>query len=156
MSNAAATLVGQNLGAGKPERAEASAWRAGFCNLVFLGIVGVLFLVFAPLMVGWFVSDAEVKPIAITALRLFATGNIFYAYGMVLAQSFSGAGDTRTPTYINFFCYWTFQIPLAYLLSFKAGLGTNGVLLAIPLAEAALAVTSIILFRRGKWKLKEV
>ena len=156
MSNAAATLVGQNLGAGKPDRAEASAWRAGFCNMVFLGIVGALFLIFAPLLVGWFVQDAEVKPIAITALRLFAAGNVFYAYGMVLAQSFSGAGDTRTPTYINFFCYWMFQIPLAYILAFKFGLETTGVLLAVPIAESALAATSIVLFRRGKWKLKEV
>jgi Na+-driven multidrug efflux pump len=156
MSNAAATLVGQNLGAGKPERAEQSAWRAGFCNMVFLGIVGAIFLIFAPLLVGWFVDDAEVKKVAITSLRLFATGNMFYAYGMVLAQSFSGAGDTRTPTYINFFCYWVFQIPLAYVLAFPLGLQTTGVLAAVPLAESALAVTSIILFRRGKWKLKEV
>jgi len=156
MSNAAATLVGQNLGAGKPDRAEKSAWRAGFCNMIFLGIVGALFLIFAPLLVGWFVYDPEVKGIAINALRLFATGNIFYAYGMVLAQSFSGAGDTRTPTYINFFCYWMFQIPLAYVLAFKVGLETTGVLLAVPIAESALAATSIVLFRRGKWKLKEV
>ena len=156
MSNAAATLVGQNLGAGKPDRAEASAWRAGFCNMVFLGIVGALFLIFAPLLVGWFVQDNDVRPVAITALRLFATGNMFYAYGMVLAQSFSGAGDTRTPTYINFCCYWMFQIPLAYVLAFKVGLETAGVLLAVPIAEAALAATSIVLFRRGKWKLKVV
>jgi putative MATE family efflux protein len=156
MSNAAATLVGQNLGAGKPQRAEASAWRAGFCNMVFLGIVGAFFLIFAPVLVGWFVHDAEVTAIAITALRLFATGNMFYAYGMVLAQSFSGAGDTRTPTYINFFCYWLFQIPLAYVLAFKVGLATTGVLLAVPIAEAVLAATSIVLFRRGKWKLQQV
>ncbi|HEY3742767.1 MAG TPA: MATE family efflux transporter [Bryobacteraceae bacterium] len=156
MSNAAATLVGQNLGAGKPERAEASAWRAGFCNMVFLGIVGAVFLIFAPLLVGWFVTDAGVKTIAITALRLFATGNLFYAYGMVLTQSFGGAGDTRTPTYINFFCYWTFQIPLAYLLAYKTGLGATGVLMAVPAAESALALVSIVLFRRGAWKLKQV
>lgn len=156
MSNAAATLVGQNLGAGKPDRAEASAWRAGFFNMVFLGIVGAVFLIFAPSLVGWFVQDTEVQPIAITALRLFAAGNVFYAYGMVLAQSFSGAGDTQTPIYMNFFCYWMLQIPLAYVLAFKIGLETKGVLLAVPIAEAALAVTSIVLFRRGKWKLKEV
>lgn len=156
MSNAAATLVGQNLGAGKPERAEQSAWRTAFCNMVFLGIVGVLFLVFAPLIVGWFVYDEEVKAVAITGLRLFAAGNIFYAYGMVLAQSFGGAGDTRTPTLINFFCYWMFQIPLAYALAFPLGLKTTGVLLAVPIAESALAAISIVLFRRGTWKLKKV
>ena len=156
MANAAATLVGQNLGAGQPERAEKSAWRAGFCNMVFLGIVGALFLIFAPVLVGWFVYDPEVKAVAITSLRLFATGNVFYAYGMVLAQSFGGAGDTRTPTLINFFCYWMFQIPLAYFLAFPLGLKTTGVLLAVPIAESALAATSIVLFRRGKWKLKEV
>ena len=156
MSNAAATLVGQNLGAGEPDRAEKSAWRAGFCNMVFLGIVGALFLIFAPVLVGWFVSDPEVKSVAITALRLFAAGNVFYAYGMVLAQSFGGAGDTRTPTYINLFCYWMFQIPLAYMLAFPGGLKTTGVLLAVPIAECALAATSIVLFRRGKWKLQKV
>lgn len=156
MSNAAATLVGQNLGAGKPDRAEQSAWRAGFFNMVFLGLVGAVFLLFAPWLIAWFVKDPEVQSVGVTALRLFATGNIFYAYGMVMAQSFGGAGDTKTPTYINLCCYWMFQLPLAYCLAFPAGLKTTGVLLAVPIAESALAATSILLFRRGKWKHQKV
>jgi putative MATE family efflux protein len=156
MANAAATLVGQNLGAGKPDRAEASVWRAAFCNMVFLGLVGVIFLLEAPLLVGWFVHDQEVQPVAVLALRLFAAGNVFYGYGMVMTQAFGGAGDTRTPTLMNLICYWLLQMPLAYVLAFRVGLGTKGVLLAVPTAECALAALAIYLFRQGRWKLKKV
>lgn len=156
LSNAAATLVGQNLGAGKPERAEASAWQAGRLNMYFLGTVGLIFWIFAPAIVSQFVDDPAVIPVASAALRIFSAGNVFYAYGMVLTQAFNGAGDTYTPTMINLFCYWLFQIPFAYLMAFPAGLGFDGVFIAVPTAESALAAAAIYMFRRGKWKLQKV
>ena len=156
MSNAAATLVGQNLGAGKPERAEASAWRAGLWNMYFLGGVGLFFLAFAPQVVALFTPDRQVREISALALRIMTAGNMFYAYGMVLTQSFNGAGDTYTPTMINIACYWVFQLPFAYLLGFVLGFGFDGVMIAIPVAETLLALASIVMFRRGKWKLKKV
>lgn len=156
MANAAATLVGQNLGASKPERAEASAWRAGFSNFLFLGGVGLIFLAAAPWLTGLFVQDPEVQASAIRALRLFAAGNIFYGYGMVLTQSFGGAGDTRTPTLLNFVVYWLVQIPLAWVLAFRANLGMTGVLIAVPVAEGLLAAVSVYVFRQGRWKQARV
>lgn len=156
MSNAAATLVGQNLGAGEPQRAEASAWRAGFFNMIFLGSVGLGFLIWAPELVALFVNDPQVIAIAAAALRIFSAGNVFYAYGMVMTQSFNGAGDTFTPTMINLICYWLFQIPLAWFLAFPTGFGFNGVFYAVPAAELALATLSIWMFRKGKWKSKKV
>jgi putative MATE family efflux protein len=156
MSNAAATLVGQNLGANEPRRAEDSAWRAGYFNMLFLGSVGAAFLIWAPQLVSLFVSDPLVIPVAAAALRIFSAGNIFYGYGMVLTQAFNGAGDTYTPTMINLLCYWVFQIPLAYVLAFPASIGFNGIFYAVPIAESALAFLSIWMFRKGAWKLQKV
>lgn len=156
MSNAAATLVGQNLGAGKPERAERSAWMAGLYNMIFLGSVSIVFMCFAEQIIGIFTQDQAVAVIASSCLRLVSSANIFYAFGMVMVQSFNGAGDTVTPTILNVFCYWLFQIPLAYVLAFYVHLGPRSVFLAIPIAESVLAVASVLAFRRGKWKLQKV
>ena len=127
VSNAAATLVGQNLGAGKPERAEAAAWRAGFYNTMCLSVVGVIFLLFAPALIGIFTSDAEVAAYGVRCLRIVAAGFFFYGYGMVLTQSFNGAGDMRTPTLIHLFCLWCWEIPLAWVLAYPLGLGPRAV-----------------------------
>lgn len=156
MSNAAATLVGQNLGANKPERAESSVWRAGLYNMAFLGGVGLVFLIWAPEIVSRFVSDPVVIRIAAAALRIFSAGNVFYAYGMVLTQAFNGAGDTYTPTIINLASYWVLQIPLAYLLAFPLEVGFDGIFIAVPVAESVLAAGAVYMFRKGKWKLQKV
>lgn len=156
MSNAAATLVGQNLGAQKPERAERSVWLTGFYNMLFLACVAVVFIAFAEGLVGLFTSDAAVAAVATTCLRYVSYGYVFYAWGMVVVQAFNGAGDTFTPTIINLFCYWLWQIPLAYLLSTTAGLGPRGIFLAITIAESTLAVVGIIMFRRGRWKKQKI
>jgi len=152
MSNAAATLVGQNLGAGKPERAERSVWRTGFYNMLFLGGVGVVFIAFAQQIIGWFTSDPAVRPIAVTALRLMSCGYVSYAYGMVMTAAFNGAGDTATPTVLNLICFWLCQIPLTWLLAFHTGLGPSGAFVAVVLGDSLLAALGIALFRRGKWK----
>jgi putative MATE family efflux protein len=152
LSNAAATMVGQNLGAQRPDRAERAVWTAAFYNLVFLGTVGLVFLAGAPLIAGFFTSDPEVLPYAIGCLRTVSLGFVFYAYGMVLTQAFNGAGDTWTPTVINVFVFWLWEIPLAWWLSSRSGLGAHGVFLALTIAYSTLAVVSAILFRRGKWK----
>jgi putative MATE family efflux protein len=152
VSNAAATLVGQNLGAGKPERAERSVWVTGFANMVFLGVVTVVFVIFAEPLVGIFTTDPAVVPYGVDCLRYVSYGYVFYAYGMVMVQAFNGAGDTYTPTVINLLCYWLFQIPLAYALAIPAGYGAQGVFLAITIAESILAVVGILAFRRGRWK----
>ena len=156
MSNAAATLVGQNLGAGKPERAERSVWVTGFANMCFLGLVAVTFVIFAEELIGIFTNDPAVVPYGVSCLRFISYGYIFYAYGMVMVQSFNGAGDTNTPTVINLCCYWLFQIPLAYSLAIPFGFGANGVFVAITISESMLAVVSVVVFRRGKWKTREV
>jgi putative MATE family efflux protein len=159
MSNAAATLVGQSLGAGKPERAERAVWRAGFFNMIFLGCVGLLFYVFADSIVGVFTHAAageEVHAYGVDCLRIISSGFLFYAYGMVLTQSFNGAGDTRTPTVINVFVFWLWEIPLAWLLAFKFGMGPRGVFVAAAVAFSTLAVVSAYFFRRGRWKTKRV
>jgi len=156
MSNAAATLVGQNLGAGKPERAERSVWVTGFINMVFLGLVTIVFVALAEPMIRIFTSDPEVIPYGVDALRYISYGYIFYAYGMVMVASFNGAGDTTTPTYINLCCYWLFQIPLAYTLALGAGLGARGVFMAITIAESTLAVVGVLAFRRGRWKTRKI
>ena len=152
MSNAAATLVGQNLGAGKPERAETSVWRTGLYNMLFLGAIGVLFIAFAPQIIGLFTSDPAVAPLAVSALRLFSFGNVSYSYGMVITAAFNGAGDTATPTILNLICFWLCQIPLAWALAFHASLGPNGVYVAVVVSDSLLAALGILLFRRGKWK----
>ena len=156
LSGAAATLVGQNLGAGKPDRAEQSVWRTALYNMVFLGAVAVVFIVFPEQLIRLFTNDPDVIPFGVNCLRIFSYGNIAYAYGMVMVQSFNGAGDTFTPTTVNFFGYWLFQIPLAYWLSFHTTLGPKGVFAAVPIAETAIAIIGVTLFRRGRWKLKKI
>ncbi|MCA0131850.1 MATE family efflux transporter [Winogradskyella alexanderae] len=152
MSNAAATLVGQNLGAQKPERAEKSVWKTGEYAAVFMGLVSVFYLLFAPEIIGLFTSEIEVITNGALCLRVIAAGYIFYGYGMVIINAFNGAGDTKTPTYINFFCFWLFQLPLAYMLAITIDLGPLGVFLAITLAEILITISGIILFKKGKWK----
>jgi len=154
LSNAAATLVGQNLGAGKPGRAETAVWRTGLYNMIFLGGVGILFVLFAEPVVRLFTQDPEVIPLGATCLRIVSYGNIGYAYGMVMLQAFNGAGDTVTPTVVNFFGFWLLEIPLAYWLAIRAHLQSNGAFWAIVIAEAAIAGTSAILFKQGRWKKK--
>lgn len=156
MSNAAATLVGQNLGAGQPERAERSVWMSGFYNMIFLGTVGALFVVFAPQIVGVFTSDPEPLRWGIQCLRVVSCGFLFFAYGMVLTQSFNGAGDPWTPTWINLFVFWLFELPFGYVAAHPLGLGPLGVFLAMTISFSSLAVVSGLLFRRGRWKLKSV
>ncbi len=152
MANASATLVGQNLGAGYPDRAEKSVWRAAFLNMIFLALVTVIFLVFAKPLLRFFTDDEAVLRNGIQCLQIVSLGYVFYAYGMVVSQSFNGAGDTRTPTIINFVGFWLFQIPLAYLLALHLKVGTPGVYAAISIAESLIAVAGIIIFRQGKWK----
>ncbi|HXZ80456.1 MAG TPA: MATE family efflux transporter [Terriglobales bacterium] len=152
LSNAAATLVGQNLGAEKPERAESSVWRTGLYNMLFLGGVGVFFVLFADPLVRLFTHDPQVAPLATTCLRILSYGNIGYAYGMVMLQAFNGAGDTVTPTVVNLFGFWFLEVPLAYGLAIPAGLQSRGVYFSIVIAEAAIATAGVLLFRRGRWK----
>jgi putative MATE family efflux protein len=156
VSNAAATLVGQNLGAGRPDRAEAAAWKAGLYNTMCLGGVGIAFLVFAPLLISIFTSDPEVAQYGIRCLRIVAGGFFFYGYGMVLTQAFNGAGDTRTPTWINLACLWLWELPLAWALAHPAGLGPTGVFVAVSVAFSTLALVSAWLFSKGTWKTKQV
>jgi len=152
MSNAAATLVGQNLGAGKPERAETSVWRTGFYNMLFLGTVGLIFAAFAERIIGLFTNDPAVVPIAVSGLRLLSYGNISYAYGMVVTAAFNGAGDTFTPTILNLICFWVVQIPVAWLLAFHTSLGPRGAFIAVLISDTLLALLGIVWFRRGAWK----
>ena len=156
LANAAATMVGQGLGAGKPERAERAVWTAGFYNAVFLGIVGLIFVVFTPAIVGIYTSDPAIARHAVNCLRIVSLGFVFYAYGMVLTQSFNGAGDTWTPTLINLGCFWLWEIPLAGFLALYLGFGPPGVYFAVMIAFSTLAVVSAIIFRRGRWKMKRV
>ncbi|MFY9907727.1 MAG: MATE family efflux transporter [Terriglobales bacterium] len=156
LSNAAATLVGQNLGANKPERAEQAVWRTGFYNMLFLGSVGVFFILMAEPIARLFTHDAAVIPLAATCLRIISYGNIGYAYGMVMLQAFNGAGDTVTPTIVNFFGFWVVEIPLAYWLAIPMGLHSNGAFIAIVVAECLIAAASAVLFKRGKWKKQKI
>jgi putative MATE family efflux protein len=156
LSNAAATLVGQNLGARKPERAERAVWLTGMWNMMFMAIVTVVFLVFAPEIIRVFTSDPEVLGIGIESLRVISYGYVFYAWGMVMMQAFNGAGDTVTPTWINFYCFWMFQIPFGYILAKVVDVGPAGVFVAIALSYSLSAVVGVVLFRRGKWKEKKV
>ena len=156
MSNAAATLVGQNLGAGKPERAEASVWKTGRYNAYFMGAVSLGYLIFAPSILGWFNDTDSVVRSGALCLRVIAAGYIFYAYGMVVTQAFNGSGDTRTPTRINLVAFWLFQLPFAFIASQLLGWGPLGVFLAITLAEVLLSVLAMRAFRSGKWKTFQV
>jgi Na+-driven multidrug efflux pump len=145
-------MMGQNLGAKRPDRSEQAVWTAAFYNMLFLGLVGVIFLLAAPFIVRIFTSEAEVARYAVACLRIVSLGFVFYAYGMVLTQSFNGAGDTRTPTLINLFVFWLFEIPLAWVLSRKAGFGPSGIFIALALAYSILALISAVLFKRGRWR----
>ena len=156
LSNAAATLVGQNLGAKQPQRAEASVWRTGFYNMLFLGAVGLFFVFFAEPVVRLFTRDPLVVPLAASCLRILSYGNVAYAYAMVMLQAFNGAGDTVTPTVVNFFCFWLLEIPLAYFLAITARMHSNGVFFSIVAAQASIAAVSIILFKRGRWKRQQI
>jgi putative MATE family efflux protein len=152
LSNAAATLVGQNLGARQPERAEQSVWRTVRYNTVFMIFVTLVFMVFAQPIVSFMNKDATVDSYAVQALRIVSLGYIFYGIGMVVTNAFNGAGDTKTPTLINVFGFWLFQVPIAYLLAIVLKLGPKGVFIAIVAAETGISIAGIILFRRGKWK----
>ena len=156
LANAAATMVGQALGAGKPERGERAVWLAGLYNMVFLGAVGLVFITLAGPIVRLYTTDPAVAPVAIACLRIISYGYVFYAWGMVLTNAFNGAGDTWTPTWINLFCFWLWEIPLAWLLSHRMGFGPEGAFWAVTIAFSTLAVVSAVLFRRGRWKLRKV
>lgn len=156
MSNAAATLVGQNLGAKKPERAELSVWKTGQYAAVFMGIVSVIYLVFAPEIIILFNATPDVVKYGSLCLRVIAAGYLFYGYGMVVINAFNGAGDTKTPTYINFVCFWLFQLPFAYVMAITLDFGPAGVFWAITLAEVLIAIIAIIWFKKGHWKRVEV
>jgi putative MATE family efflux protein len=156
MSNAAATLVGQNLGAGQPDRAELSVMRTAKYNAIFMGVMSLVFLFFAPFIISFFTNEPAVAAYAIDAVRIVSAGFIFYGVGMVMANAFNGAGDTKTPTLINLFGFWFFQVPLAYLLAVVFKWGPIGVFVAIPVAETAITIAAFILFKKGKWKLKKV
>jgi len=156
LSNAAATLVGQNLGARKPDRAERSVWLTGVYNMMFLGAVSIVFIVLAEPLVRLFSSDEGVVAIGVDCLRIISYGYIFFAWGMVTVQSFNGAGDTMTPTWINLFCFWVCQIPLAYYLARTIDMGPRGVFWAIAICYSISAVIGILLFRLGRWKTREV
>lgn len=156
LANAAATLVGQNLGAGQPERAATSAWRAAFCNMLFLVAVGIGFFIGAVEVVGLFNNEGAIVAVAVHCLRVFCIGYVFMAYGMVLSQALNGAGDTRTPTLINIVCFWAVEIPLAYTLATSLNWGLSGVFWSVAISETLLAIIAIWVFRRGRWKLIQV
>jgi putative MATE family efflux protein len=156
LSNAAATLVGQNLGARQPERAAQAVWTAARYNLYFLGSVGAVFVVLAGPIVALFPGGAEMQEFGATALRIVGLGFPFYAYGLVLSSAFNGAGDTRTPTLMNLFCFWIWEVPLAWVLSGPLGIGAHGIVIAVAVAFSTLAVVSVVMFRRGGWKSKQV
>jgi Na+-driven multidrug efflux pump len=156
LSNAAATLVGQNLGAGKPTRAERSVWLTARYNLYFMAAVSAVFLLVPEMLVTIFTGDPEVVAMGVDSLRWIAACYLPFAYGLVMIQAFNGAGDTTTPTLLNFACYWLFQLPLAWGLSQHLGLGPTGVLLAVASCETLLGLGGILLFRRGTWKRRQV
>lgn len=156
MSNAAATLVGQNLGAGQPQRAEVSVWKTGKYNALFMGIISLFYLVFAKSIIGWFSSDIQVVAQGALCLRVIALGYVFYAYGMVVIQAFNGAGDTTTPTLINLISFWMFQLPMAYVAALVLDYGSMGVFVSITVAEVFLAILAMVWFKKGNWKRVEV
>jgi putative MATE family efflux protein len=152
LSNAAATMVGQNLGAGKPERSESAVWTAAFFNAAIYGLIGFGLLFVSSDVVQFFSNDSVVIDLGSDALRIIGYGFLFYGFGMVMETAFNGAGDTWTPTWINLFVFWIFEIPLAYLLAYHFDLGPHGVFWAITISFSLLSVISALLFRRGRWK----
>jgi len=153
LANAAATLVGQNLGAGQPDRAESSVWRTALIALCFFALVAIVFFFFGETLMRFFSSDEEAIKSGTLCLHILAVGYIFFAYGMIISQAFNGAGDTRTPTYINLFAFWLIQIPMAYFLAKSLKMGPRGVYIAIGLSETILALVAIFIFKKGRWKL---
>jgi putative MATE family efflux protein len=156
LSNAAATLVGQNLGAGQPQRAERSVWITGIYNMIFMGIIAIVFLFAAEPVVAVMTTDPAVRPFAAECLRIIGYGYVAYAWGMVMLQAFNGAGDTTTPTILNAVCFWIVQIPLAWWLAVPAGVGPAGVFWSIAISYTLSALIGIVLFRRGRWKTRRV
>lgn len=152
MANAASTLVGQNLGAGQPDRAEKSAWRAGYFNMIFTGVVSLISLLFAPFFIGLFTDDPAVASSGVMALRIIAGGYVLYGWGMIVTQAINGAGDTFTPTMLNIVFFWLVETPLAYLLALRLEWGQSGVYWSIVIAESLMTIAAIQVFRRGKWK----
>jgi len=156
ISNAAATLVGQNLGAKQPDRAEKSVWFVGRINMILMGILSIILIIFPSFFIRLFINDANVVVSGALSLRIISFGFALYGLGMVLVQALNGAGDTLTPTKINFFCFWLIEIPLAYLLALQINVGETGVYYSIVIAESVMTLAALWFFRRGKWKLKEV
>jgi Na+-driven multidrug efflux pump len=156
MSNAASTLVGQNLGAKKPDRAERSVWISAYINMAFLFLIALIFIIFPEFLIRLFTNVPAVVETGSQCLRFLSYGYVFYAFGMVMIQAFNGAGDTTTPTVLNFICFWLIEIPLAYLLALYLAIGERGVFLAIIISESLLGILGIIIFRRGRWKLREI
>jgi Na+-driven multidrug efflux pump len=156
LGNAAATLVGQNLGARKPDRAAESVWRAARYNATFLLVIGLVLIAFAPLIVSLFSTDPEIIRYGSDCLRIMGLGYPMYAVGMIIIQALNGAGDTRTPSVLNFICFWLVQIPLAYALATAADLGPHGVFWSIVITESMLTFIGVAIFRKGRWKLQQV
>lgn len=156
ISNAAATLVGQNLGAKKPDRAERAVWITGYVNMVLLGLVSLIFISYPEFFIRLFIDNPEVIAPGARGLKIISMGYLFYAMGMVMVQSFNGAGDTRTPTLINIVCFWIIEVPLAYILAKMVFHSENGVFMAIVISESLMTIIAIYLFRKGKWKTEQV
>ncbi|MDQ4141938.1 MAG: MATE family efflux transporter [Bacteroidota bacterium] len=156
LSNAASTLVGQNLGAQKVKRAEDSVIKTAKYNVLFMAVITILSLAGARLFVSFFTNDQQIQEVAVQAIQIMSLGYIFYGIGMVLINAFNGAGDTWTPTWVNLFGFWFFQIPLAYFLAKVMELGPTGVFIAIPISETSITLASLVLFRKGKWKKIQV
>ena len=156
LSNAASTLVGQNLGAKQPERAERTVWITAYANMILLGLVGIVLIIFPEAFIRLFINDQNVISNGAVSLRIISIGFVSYAMGMVMTQAFNGSGDTVTPTRINFFCFWLFEIPLAYLLAIVFDLKIYGISIAIVAAETALTLTAWYFFRKGKWKTVKI
>jgi Na+-driven multidrug efflux pump len=156
LSNAASTLVGQNLGAGKPERAEKAVWITGLVNMIVMGTAGFFLIIFPQVFIKIFSCDPLVVAKGIVCLKMVSYGFVFYGLGMVMVQCINGAGDTFTPTCINLFCFWMLEIPIAYFLAIHSHFGENGVYTAIVTAESMIAIVGFVIVKRGKWKFKKV
>jgi putative MATE family efflux protein len=156
ISNAAATLVGQNLGAGRPDRAEKSVYITGVANMVLLGCISLVFIFIPVVFIRLFISDPAVIEYGVTCLRIVSYGLMFYGLGMVMTQALNGAGDTITPTLLNLICFWMLEIPLAWFLALHLGYAFNGVFYAVFIAESILSLLGLAMIKRGKWKLKQV